>query len=54
MDRLVVDYLGVEDVYIVFMGFVINFMNIFFFVGKVNILFFKEKYIFVWDFDLCW
>lgn len=36
-DILVVEYLGVEDVIIVFMGFVINFMNMLFFVGKVCI-----------------
>lgn len=38
LDILVVEYLGVEDVIIVFMGFVINFMNMLFFVGKVCIV----------------
>lgn len=37
LDILVVEYLGVEDVIIVFMGFAINLMNMLFFVGKVCI-----------------
>lgn len=45
MDRLVADYLGVEDAYTVPMGFATNSMNIPSLVGKVNISLFKEKYI---------
>lgn len=37
MDRLVADYLGVEDAFTVPMGFATNSMNIPTLVGKVNI-----------------
>lgn len=46
MDKLVADYLGVEDAYTVPMGFATNSMNIPSLVGKVNwyITFKKKKY----------